>query len=80
MEMAKDKDDATIVRSTIDLGHNMGLIVVAEGVENAAAWEMLKAWGCDFAQGYYISRPLPPEEFVRWLTAAQSANVSVATA
>ena len=80
MEMAKDKDDATIVRSTIDLGHNMGLIVVAEGVENAAAWEMLKAWGCDFAQGYYISRPLPPEEFVRWLLAAQNANVSVATA
>jgi diguanylate cyclase (GGDEF)-like protein len=77
IHMATDRDDATIVRSTIDLGHNMGLKVVAEGVENEAAWEMLKAWGCDLAQGYYVSAPLPPDELVQWLEHMQSAFVSV---
>jgi diguanylate cyclase (GGDEF)-like protein len=77
IHMATDRDDATIVRSTIDLGHNMGLKVVAEGVENEAAWEMLKAWGCDLAQGYYVSAPVPPDELVEWLENMQSAFVSV---
>jgi diguanylate cyclase (GGDEF)-like protein len=77
IHMATDRDDATIVRSTIDLGHNMGLKVVAEGVENEAAWEMLKAWGCDLAQGYYVSAPVPPGELVEWLEHMQSAFVSV---
>jgi diguanylate cyclase (GGDEF)-like protein len=58
LHMADDKDDATIVRSTIDLGHNMGLVVVAEGIENQAAWDMLNAMGCDLAQGYFISKPM----------------------
>jgi EAL domain-containing protein (putative c-di-GMP-specific phosphodiesterase class I) len=52
----------TIVTSTIDLGHRMGLKVVAEGVEEAAAWNLLRRLGCDFAQGYLISRPLPAAE------------------
>jgi EAL domain-containing protein (putative c-di-GMP-specific phosphodiesterase class I) len=58
----------TIVTSTIELGHSMGLRVVAEGVEDAAAWNLLRRLGCDFAQGYLISRPLPAAEvgpFVR---------------
>jgi diguanylate cyclase (GGDEF)-like protein len=58
----------TIVTSTIELGHSMGLRVVAEGVEDAAAWNLLRRLGCDFAQGYLISRPLPATEvgpFVR---------------
>ncbi len=58
----------TIVTSTIELGHSMGLKVVAEGVENAAAWNLLRRLGCDFAQGYLISPPLAPAQvpaFVR---------------
>jgi EAL domain-containing protein (putative c-di-GMP-specific phosphodiesterase class I) len=64
--MADDKNDATIVRSTIDLGHNMGLVVVAEGIENEAAWNLLKAMGCDIAQGYYISRPMAAADLFKW--------------
>jgi diguanylate cyclase (GGDEF)-like protein len=58
----------TIVTSTIELGHSMGLRVVAEGVEDAAAWNLLRRLGCDFAQGYLISPPLPAQQvpgFVR---------------
>jgi diguanylate cyclase (GGDEF)-like protein len=58
--------DVLIVRSTIDLGHNMGLKVIAEGVEDAEAWRILKDLGCDMAQGYYISRPLPIVGFQDW--------------
>jgi diguanylate cyclase (GGDEF)-like protein len=67
VDMMTNKDDAAIVRSTIDLGHNMGLRVVAEGVEDAATCEALKRMGCDFAQGYYFSRSLAPEDFEVWL-------------
>jgi diguanylate cyclase len=58
----------TIVTSTIELGHSMGLKVVAEGVEDAAAWSLLRRLGCDYAQGYLISPPLPAAQvapFVR---------------
>ena len=65
-EMASKKKDGLIVRSTIDLAHALGLVAVAEGVEEASAWVMLAAQGCDFAQGYYLCRPLPPAELVRW--------------
>lgn len=67
MHMTAESDDAVIVRSTIELGHNMGLSVVAEGVEDEHAMEMLKHFHCDMAQGYLISRPLPAEELTRWL-------------
>jgi len=67
MEMKSDNNDAIIVRSTIDLAHNMGLRVVAEGVENAEALGYLGTLGCDMAQGYFISRPVPYEELVSWL-------------
>jgi diguanylate cyclase (GGDEF)-like protein len=62
MNMAKDASDAMIVRSTIDLAHNMGLAVVAEGVDDEAVLERLRTLGCDMAQGYLLSRPLPPAE------------------
>ncbi|MBI3805349.1 MAG: EAL domain-containing protein [Nitrospirae bacterium] len=65
--MATDENDAVIVRSTIDLAHNLGLKVIAEGVENETLWEQLSRLGCDELQGYYISRPLPPEELSFWL-------------
>lgn len=67
MGMETDADDATIVRSTIDLAHNLGLSVVAEGVENAAILERLRALGCDEVQGYHISRPMPAPAFMEWL-------------
>lgn len=68
MEMSTDKNDSVIVQSTIDLGHNLGMKVVAEGVENAESWARLKELGCDAAQGYYMSRPLSAEKFSEWLT------------
>ena len=69
MNMATDDNDAVIVRSTIDLAHNLGLRVVAEGVESGAAAAALAALGCDHAQGYYYSRPVPPAEFTSLLAA-----------
>lgn len=68
MEMSTDRSDSVIVQSTIDLGHNLGMKVIAEGVENAESWARLKELGCDAAQGYYMSRPLSAEKFSEWLT------------
>jgi diguanylate cyclase (GGDEF)-like protein/PAS domain S-box-containing protein len=65
--MVDDESDLTIVRSTIDLSHNLGLDVVAEGVENAETLERLAQLGCDRAQGFHLSRPLPPAELTVWL-------------
>ncbi len=62
-----DEQDEVIVRSTIELGHNLGLVVVAEGVENNEVLQQLQAFGCDIAQGYCISRPLAPDQFMSWL-------------
>jgi diguanylate cyclase len=67
MHMLENEDDAVIVRSTIDLGRNLGLEVVAEGVEDAPTWDALASLGCDVAQGYYLSRPVPAEELGKWL-------------
>ena len=66
MGMETGEDDAMIVRSTIDLAHNLGLTVVAEGVETAAILEQLRTLACDEAQGYHITRPLPVEDFLAW--------------
>jgi len=67
MNLATVPGDAIIVRSTIDLAHNLGLTVVAEGVEDEIALEMLVKYGCDTAQGYYFSRPCPADELTAWL-------------
>jgi diguanylate cyclase (GGDEF)-like protein len=72
MNLATVSSDAVIVRSTIDLAHNLGLTVVAEGVEDEVALGMLIEYGCDTAQGYLFSRPLPASELTAWLT--ESAN------
>jgi diguanylate cyclase (GGDEF)-like protein/PAS domain S-box-containing protein len=74
MNMDQDEDDATIVRSTIDLGRNLGLDVVAEGVENEQVWDRLKALGCTTAQGYYLSRPVPAPELRTWLLERRKAR------
>lgn len=75
------RDDA-IVRSTIDLGHSLGLKVVAEGVETPAAWTALLRLGCDFAQGYFVSRPLPVDQVDAWIKEfnAQLAGAETGTA
>ncbi len=67
MQMVEDENDAMIVRSTIDLAHNMGLSVIAEGVENQDVLNILEKLGCDRAQGYFICRPVPADEFIKWL-------------
>ena len=65
--LASVEDDAVIVRAIIDLAHNLGVTVVAEGVEDERTMELLVEYGCDAAQGYFFSRPLPQEELLRWL-------------
>jgi diguanylate cyclase (GGDEF)-like protein len=67
LNMTVDDNDAVIARSTIDLGRNLGLRVVAEGVETAEVWDKLAAMGCDVAQGYYFSPPAPGDAITRWL-------------
>jgi diguanylate cyclase (GGDEF)-like protein len=62
MGMRTNRDDALIVRSTIDLGHNLGLRLIAEGVEDPATLDLLKQQGCDGAQGYHLSRPVPAQQ------------------
>jgi diguanylate cyclase (GGDEF)-like protein len=65
--MLTNVSDAAIVRSTVDLARNLGLRAVAEGVEDQATWDALADLGCDLAQGYFISRALPPDELRAWL-------------
>jgi diguanylate cyclase len=68
LTMDTDPANAVIVRSVVDLGHNLGLSAVAEGVETQQALDTLTGYGCDTAQGYHLSRPLPPEAFLAWYT------------
>lgn len=74
MDMDKGTKDDVIVRSTIELAHNLGLKAVAEGVESEEVWSKLKAMGCDSAQGYYMSKPLTPAMFTEWLQNSQWSN------
>ena len=67
LQVTEDEDDAVIVRSTVELGHNMGLKVTAEGVESQQALELLEEYDCDQAQGFYMSKPLAVTEFNEWL-------------
>ncbi len=67
LNMESDAGDVMIVRSTIQLGHNLGLRVVAEGVESEAVWHQLKSMKCDQGQGYYMSRPIPADQLLLWM-------------
>ena len=69
LQMSGSGNDETIVRSIIDLAHNLDLRAVAEGVEDQAILNRLTELGCDVAQGYHISRPLPADRFEQWMTA-----------
>ncbi len=68
IDMAHNKDCSVIANSIIDLAHNLGLGAVAEGVEDVRIWRMLLEKNCDFAQGFYMAKPMPASEFNRWLT------------
>jgi diguanylate cyclase len=67
MRMDVHEDDAAIVRSIIDLASALGLRVVAEGVETQEAWDRLAVYGCDAAQGWYLSKALPADQITPWL-------------
>ncbi|MGM9482753.1 putative bifunctional diguanylate cyclase/phosphodiesterase [Roseateles sp. NT4] len=79
MAMERDLDDARIVRSTIELAHNLDLTVVAEGLETVKAWAMLAKLGCDEGQGYYICKPMPQEQFITWAKSWQPPDTSAVT-
>jgi diguanylate cyclase (GGDEF)-like protein/PAS domain S-box-containing protein len=69
MHLRDSQNDAVIVRSTVDLGHNLGLRVVAEGVEDEATLRALATLGCDSVQGYFVARPMPADDVAAWLAA-----------
>ncbi len=62
LKLDSEPQDQLIVQSTIDMAHGLGLKVVAEGIENLEAWRLLQHWGCNLAQGFYLSRPVAPED------------------
>jgi diguanylate cyclase (GGDEF)-like protein len=66
MGMLEDENDAVIVRSIVDLGHTLGMTVVAEGVESREILDALVSLGCDVVQGFYLARPLPAERLMEW--------------
>lgn len=77
MDMFKNNNDAVIVKSIIDLGHNLSMQVVAEGVEDKKTALKLKQLGCDILQGFYFSRPLDNEQFIQWINLRiKSANAT----
>jgi EAL domain-containing protein (putative c-di-GMP-specific phosphodiesterase class I) len=75
-QMTSSNRDAIIVRSTVDLGRNLSLRVVAEGVEDQGTWRELDALGCDVVQGYYISRPVPADDLLSWLERQQALRAT----
>jgi diguanylate cyclase (GGDEF)-like protein len=65
--LGRNPTDSALVRGMVDIGHALGLKVVAEGVETREAWNQLASWGCDYAQGFYVASPRAAEELVDWL-------------
>jgi EAL domain-containing protein (putative c-di-GMP-specific phosphodiesterase class I) len=76
MDMANDPDSAVIVRSAVDLGHNLGMTVVAEGVQDSITRSDLTDMGCDLVQGYQICRPVPARELELWIETYLVTNSS----
>jgi len=76
MDMFEDENDAIIIRSTIDLAHNMGREIIAEGVSKEEVYDLLEILGCDAVQGSYVSEPLVAVEIVEWLAQNQVADIS----
>jgi diguanylate cyclase (GGDEF)-like protein len=69
MDIMNNENDAIIVKATINLAHNLGLQVIAEGVESKEIMTKLKGYGCDMAQGYYLNKPLSATDFTQWMSA-----------
>ncbi|MBE9568126.1 MAG: phosphodiesterase [Proteobacteria bacterium] len=67
MNMADDKKDASIVKAAVDLAHTLGLKIVAEGVEDEKTLDILSEIGCDYAQGYYMAKPMPCDDLMTWI-------------
>jgi EAL domain-containing protein (putative c-di-GMP-specific phosphodiesterase class I) len=67
MNMLEDEKNKSIVKAAIDLAHNLGLSVVAEGIESEEVLQSLVSIGCDFGQGYHIAKPMPEDNFKQWL-------------
>jgi EAL domain-containing protein (putative c-di-GMP-specific phosphodiesterase class I) len=80
MGMAADSDNTVIVRSAVELGHNLGMRVVAEGVEDSIAKSALVEMGCDLLQGFYICRPVPAAEFDVWFNTRPDIKPATASA
>jgi EAL domain-containing protein (putative c-di-GMP-specific phosphodiesterase class I) len=70
-----DRDSSVIVKSIIDLGHNLGLKIVAEGVETIESKKMLRVFECDEGQGYYFCRPVPADAMTQFLLRASSTPI-----
>jgi diguanylate cyclase (GGDEF)-like protein len=75
--MTADESDSVIVRSTIDLGHNLGLQVTAEGVEDGQTWQLLAAAGCDQAQGFYLRKSGTGAQLTRWLKSRRDEQAAL---
>ncbi len=78
LNMMQDEGDAKIVKSVIDLAHNFDLAVVAEGIENQESLDQLAEMGCNFAQGFYIARPMPFEDLKKWLSSSSWGKQTIA--
>ena len=72
--LASQGEDVAIVRAIVDLGGHLGLDVVAEGVEDQQAWDLLQGMGCDLVQGWHLSRAMPVDELVPWLRSYSRAG------
>jgi EAL domain-containing protein (putative c-di-GMP-specific phosphodiesterase class I) len=79
MQLPESRPDAAIVRASIDLAHDLGLEVVAEGVENIACMRWLVERGCERAQGFLFSRPMPTENFVAWVRKFSGTQLDLST-
>ena len=79
MGMSTDHENAVIVQSTVDLAQNLGLRVVAEGVESAEVWALLRSYGCHQGQGYHLSRPVPAADLEAWLQARPGTSLPSTT-
>lgn len=75
LDMLDDENDAIIVHSTIELAHNLGLFVIAEGVESQDTLTKLRELGCDYAQGYYIAKPMPSNKMKKWINSYKPEDI-----
>ena len=70
----EDREDMVLIHAIIAMAHGLGLVVIAEGIETQEQWDFLKSEDCDFAQGYFFSKPLPPQELETWLESSVVAS------